>query len=75
MKYIKYFKQTVDHSKRKKAHVFIIKLFKILYGKFGASYYFLHLKYNVEADAVKIYIEDITDRDSNEPAGQALMFH
>lgn len=73
--YIQYFKQMkIDHSKEKDAYYFIAKLFQnSLYGKFGASYYFSTLKYNVEADSVKVYIEDITDREHNEPTEQTYV--
>lgn len=73
--YIKYFKQMkIDHSKEKDAFYFIAKLFQnSLYGKFGASYFFSTLKYNVDKDAVKIYIEDVTDRENNEPTEQTYV--
>lgn len=73
--YIKYFKQMkIAHSKEKDAYYFIAKLFQnSLYGKFGASYYFSTLKYNVEADSVKVYIEDVTDRENNEPTEQTYV--
>lgn len=73
--YIKYFKlMKIAHSKEKDAYYFIAKLFQnSLYGKFGASYYFSTLKYNVEADSVKVYIEDVTDRENNEPTEQTYV--
>ena len=73
--YIKYFKQMkIAHSKEKDAYYFIAKLFQnSLYGKFGASYYFSTLKYNVEADSVKVYIEDVTDRENNDPTEQTYV--
>ena len=73
--YIQYFKQMkIDHSKEKDAFYFIAKLFQnSLYGKFGASYYFSTLKYNVGKDDVKIYIEDVTDRENNEPTEQTYV--
>ena len=73
--YIKYFKQMkINHSKEKDAFYFIAKLFQnSLYGKFGASYFFSTLKYNVDKDAVKIYIEDVTDRENNEPTEQTYV--
>nr|DAN53004.1 MAG TPA: DNA polymerase B [Bacteriophage sp.] len=73
--YIKYFKQMkIAHSKEKDAYYFIAKLFQnSLYGKFGASYYFSTLKYNVEDDSVKVYIEDVTDRENNEPTEQTYV--
>lgn len=73
--YIQYFKKMkIEHSKEKDAFYFIAKLFQnSLYGKFGASYYFSTLKYNVEKDAVKIYIEDVTDRENNEPTEQTYV--
>lgn len=73
--YIQYFKKMkIDHSKQKDSYYFIAKLFQnSLYGKFGASYYFSTLKYNVDKDEVKIYIEDVTDRENNEPTEQTYV--